>query len=216
MKKIFALTVCAWMATTASAQVVIDVDAAKRGPKISPTHYGIFFEDINHAADGGLYAELIRNRSFEDGEDYGKPANMEAWSVKGGVVAKLIQPTKKVKLLNSAQGNALQLTVDATEKAPACLVNDGYWGINTVLGRTYRLSFFAKGNYQGNIKAVLCDSLGKKVYAETMVGDFVADKKQGKEWRKYTATLTATDNDPKARFAQFGYGVAVPANVQES
>ena len=64
MKKIFALTVCAWMATTASAQVVIDVDAAKRGPKISPTHYGIFFEDINHAADGGLYAELIRNRSF--------------------------------------------------------------------------------------------------------------------------------------------------------
>ena len=201
MKKIFALTVCAWMATTASAQVVIDVDAAKRGPKISPTHYGIFFEDINHAADGGLYAELIRNRSFEDGEDYGKPANMEAWSVKGGVVAKLIQPTKKVKLLNSAQGNALQLTVDATEKAPACLVNDGYWGINTVLGRTYRLSFFAKGNYQGNIKAVLCDSLGKKVYAETMVGDFVADKKQGKEWRKYTATLTATDNDPKARFA---------------
>ena len=129
MKKIFALTVCAWMATTASAQVVIDVDAAKRGPKIRPTHYGIFFEDINHAADGGLYAELIRNRSFEDGEDYGKPANMEAWSVKGGVVAKLIQPTKKVKLLNSAQGNALQLTVDATEKAPACLVNDGYWGI---------------------------------------------------------------------------------------
>ena len=48
----------------ASAQVVIDIDATQRGPKISPTHYGIFYEDINHAADGGLYAELIRNRSF--------------------------------------------------------------------------------------------------------------------------------------------------------
>lgn len=49
-----------------NAQVVINIDAAQRGPMVSPTHYGIFYEDINHAADGGLYAELIRNRSFED------------------------------------------------------------------------------------------------------------------------------------------------------
>lgn len=49
-----------------NAQVVIDIDATQRGPLVSPTHYGIFYEDINHAADGGLYAELICNRSFED------------------------------------------------------------------------------------------------------------------------------------------------------
>ncbi len=54
------------MATSLSAQVVINVDAYNQGPAISPTLYGIFYEDINHAADGGLYAELIRNRSFED------------------------------------------------------------------------------------------------------------------------------------------------------
>ena len=53
-------------ACSMNAQVVINVDATQKGPKISPTHYGIFYEDINHAADGGLYAELIRNRSFED------------------------------------------------------------------------------------------------------------------------------------------------------
>ena len=42
---------------TMNAQVIINVDANRKGPKISPTHYGIFYEDINHAADGGLYAE---------------------------------------------------------------------------------------------------------------------------------------------------------------
>ena len=56
------------LATTlaANAQVTIHVDASNPGVKVSPNLYGIFFEDINHAADGGLYAELISNRSFED------------------------------------------------------------------------------------------------------------------------------------------------------
>ena len=48
----------------ANAQVTINVDASNPGIKVSPNLYGIFFEDINHAADGGLYAELISNRSF--------------------------------------------------------------------------------------------------------------------------------------------------------
>src|SRR5574344_1877770 len=50
------------------AQINLDIDASKKDIAISPTLYGIFFEDINHAADGGLYAELIRNRSFEDND----------------------------------------------------------------------------------------------------------------------------------------------------
>ena len=49
-----------------SAQNKLTVEVGRPGVAISPTPYGIFFEDINHAADGGLYAELIRNRSFED------------------------------------------------------------------------------------------------------------------------------------------------------
>ncbi|MCX5758189.1 MAG: hypothetical protein NTU83_06725 [Candidatus Hydrogenedentes bacterium] len=48
----------------APAEIVVDLNAPVR--PMSPTLYGIFFEDINHAADGGLYAELLRNRSFED------------------------------------------------------------------------------------------------------------------------------------------------------
>jgi len=200
-------------ALTAGAQVVIDVDANQRGPRISPTHYGIFFEDINHAADGGLYAELIRNRSFEDGEGYGKPATMEAWTTQAAspsqLTARLIQPTKKVKLLNDAQGNALQLDVRATEQSPVSLVNEGFWGINTVQGRTYRLSFFARGTYQGTVKAALRSKDGATVYAQSVVSGFPADAKpakgkkgkQDQQWTKYTATLTANANDPQARFA---------------
>ena len=187
--------------SVAQAQVTINIDAQNRGPKISPTHYGIFFEDINHAADGGLYAELIRNRSFEDGPRYGAPADMQGWSTFAAppslLTAKLIQPTKKSPLLNAAQHNALQLTVEATPESPVCLVNEGFWGINAVQGRTYRLSFFARGKYKGQVKATLCDEKGAAVYAETTV----SIDGLGKNWTKYTAALLSDGNDPKAQFA---------------
>ena len=187
--------------TALQAQVNINIDAQNRGPKISPTHYGIFFEDINHAADGGLYAELIRNRSFEDGPRYGAPADLQGWSAYAAAPSllemKLIQPTKKSPLLNGAQHNALQLTVKATPQMPVCLVNEGFWGINAVQGRTYRLSFFARGNYKGTVKATLCDKTGTEIYATTDVNiDGI-----GKNWTKYSTTLLADGNDPKAQFA---------------
>ena len=189
--------------TAVQAQVNISIDALDRGPRISPTHYGIFFEDINHAADGGLYAELIRNRSFEDGPRYGAPADMQGWSTFAAspsqLQAKLIQPAKKAPLLNAVQHNALELTVNATSASPVCLVNEGFWGINVVQGRTYRLSFWAKAmKYKGGpLKATLCSKDGSAIYAEASI---TLDAK-AKGWRKYTATLQADDNDPKAQFA---------------
>ena len=200
MKKTALLTTCLLCCGVATAQVTIDIDANQRGPKISPTHYGIFFEDINHAADGGIYAELIRNRSFEDGPEYGKPADMQAWSTYAAapsqLAAHLIQPSKKSSLLNSAQQNALELTISATAANPVCLVNEGYWGINTVQGRQYKLSFWAKGKYKGSIKATLCSKDGSAIYAEAKIDGFI-----GKNWTKYTATLKADANDPQAQFA---------------
>ena len=205
-KKNLLLAVSMATALTASAQVTIDIDASQRGPKISPTHYGIFFEDINHAADGGLYAELIRNRSFEDGPRYGAPADMQGWKPYGyngsTIDARLVQPSKTVKLLNSAQQNALELTINATPANAVRLENEGFWGINAVQGRTYRLSLWLKGNYKGTIKARLFNS--KNLYAETTVS---ADAIKLKEWTKYSAVLTANDNDPKAKFALVFDGV---------
>lgn len=174
----------------ANAQVKINVDAANPGIKVSPNLYGIFFEDINHAADGGLYAELISNRSFEDSDNA-----IPTWRTSASNGASITSLLVSKALLNNAQGKALQITVKADKAATASLINDGFWGINAVQGRTYKLSLFAKGNYKGGLKARLISADGKTVYAETTV-----DAAIGKKWNKYTAELTANANDPKAQF----------------
>ena len=177
-------------ALTANAQVKINVDVANPGVKVSPNLYGIFFEDINHAADGGLYAELISNRSFED-SDNATPT----WRTKATDGATISTQLVSKALLNNAQGKALQINVAARQNATASLVNEGFWGINAVQGRTYKLSLWAKGSYKGGVKARLVSADGKSVYAETAV-----DAKMGKKWGKFTASLTANANDPKAQF----------------
>lgn len=177
-------------ALTANAQVKINVDVANPAVKVSPNLYGIFFEDINHAADGGLYAELISNRSFED-SDNATPT----WRTKSADGATISTQLISKALLNNAQGKALQINIAARQNATASLINEGFWGINAVQGRTYKLSLWAKGSYKGGVKARLVSTDGKSVYAETAV-----NAKMGKKWSKFTASLTANANDPKAQF----------------
>ena len=206
MKKVLLASLLAG-ATAMQAQVNIDIDAQQRGPKVSPMLYGIFYEDINHAADGGLYAELIRNRSFEDGPRFGAPADMQGWTTRAAagaqLSARLVQPSKKVKLLNAVQHNALELVINAKPEQPVCLVNEGFWGINSVQGRQYRLSFWAKGKYNGKVKAQLQSSSAASGEALAILAEAEAlpsnEVKGG--WTKWTATFTADDNGPKAQFA---------------
>ena len=194
-------------ACSINAQVVINVDATQKGPKISPTHYGIFYEDINHAADGGLYAELIRNRSFEDdlmgggrnmrrrgGQNNQNEGQTEPrisnWFSVGSASLKLIQEN----LLNSVQHNALNVML---KKAGDGVRNEGFWGINAVKGTKYRLSFWAKSlnGYNGTITAQLQSTNGQSL------GNVKINANFGKEWKKYTAIITATGNDPRAEFS---------------
>ena len=114
--KILLLSTLLAAGLNASAQVLVSV-GKEPVKSVSPNLYGIFFEDINNAADGGLYAELIRNRSFEDN---GKDA--VDWTVSGGSY-KLV--TKG--LLNKAQGHALELTFSGGKNQ--IVTNDGFWGI---------------------------------------------------------------------------------------
>ena len=72
---LFLLAVCI---TSVQAQIELKFNLNNRGDLVTEDHYGIFYEEINHAGDGGLYAELIRNRSFE--EDMDKPMS---WSTVG-------------------------------------------------------------------------------------------------------------------------------------
>lgn len=109
-------------ALASNAQVTINVDASNPGIKVSPNLYGIFFEDINHAADGGLYAELISNRSFEDDDK-----NIPTWKTAAQEGAKINAQLINKGLLNNAQGKALQLTIAAKPAATASLINEGFW-----------------------------------------------------------------------------------------
>ena len=132
------LTAClASSMIAAHAQVDITIDANNLGPKISPTHYGIFFEDINHAADGGLYAELIQNRSFEDNDI--TPVHWKAVHNQNSRAS--IELTAEDPM-NGAHNKSLRVIVSkAGGRDMAGVSNSGYWGMNVVKGREYRLSF---------------------------------------------------------------------------
>ena len=84
--KIFALLAALTLSVAADAQHQYVVNAKKLGAAVQPTMYGIFFEDINFGADGGLYAELIENRSFE------YPQQLMGWNFFGNVTVSDVNP----------------------------------------------------------------------------------------------------------------------------
>ena len=170
------------MGLSAQAQVLVNVDTNPT-KTVSPDLYGIFFEDINNAADGGLYAELIRNRSFEDDSKA-----IPTWTVNGASYQLITKG-----LLNKAQGHALELTFNGSKLQT--LTNDGFWGINAVQGRSYKLSLWVKGKYKGAVKAQLVSADGKTVYAEAPVNGKISGK-----WQKLTAEMKSAGNDAKAKF----------------
>ena len=144
---LFSSLLCASL--SANAQVSMTLDAQKRAAMISDYQYGLFFEEINHAGDGGLYAELIRNRSFED-----NLTSPEYWSAVKGSSQNVSLSLNKSDLLNKAQNTSLRMTVSGageTRKAGVC--NTGFWGMKFSTGSTYHLTLWVKGaeNLNGKI-----------------------------------------------------------------
>jgi len=190
MKKLLAAALtCA--ALTANAQVDIAVDTRSAGVDISPMLYGIFYEDINHAADGGIYAELIRNRSFED--DSEKPVHWEPFLSVGGSVRMTLS---REGLLNSAQSQCLHVVTTGIADTDAGVSNNGFWGINAVKGRTYKLSMWVKVKRSREMYAMIKGKTGLKLYASERLKVNVTNG----EWQHVTATLTSSTNDKDAIF----------------
>ncbi len=183
-KNIILCGLCLLSVLPVRAQVSIDVDLSAQGHPVSPTLYGIFFEDINHAADGGLYAELIRNRSFEERTD--EPL---AWKAFSGSTLSLTSQ----ELLNEAQHHALQLTVT---QPGGGVENEGFWGIHAQNGMQYTLSFWVRcteGN-PGRLTASLVSADG------TTLGQTILSEKLNKKWKKLEARFVCTADDPRAQF----------------
>lgn len=103
----------------------------RQGAEIQPTMYGLFFEDINYAADGGLYAELIKNRSFEF------PQNFMGWETYGKVTLKDDGPFER-------NPHYVRLDDPGHEHKRTGLQNEGFFGIGVEAGKEYRFSVWAR------------------------------------------------------------------------
>ncbi len=170
------------------AQVSFEFSTSQRGPLLSPLQYGIFYEEINHGGDGGLYAELVRNRSFED-----NASNAEGWEGLGSVSFDVVT----AGLLNDAQGHALKLSVNA---AGAGIRNEGFWGMNVVKDEIYTLTFWARADeaYEGKLCAELQDDTKQNL------GSTEFDINLTENWQKYSLQLTATSSSTKGWLALKG------------
>ena len=190
---LFSAALCLSMAAT--AQVSMDIDAQKRSALISDHQYGLFFEEINHAGDGGLYAELIRNRSFEDNSS--SPEYWEAVKQNGQTV-KLALSTKQ--LLNSAQQTCMQMTVSgASDSKKAGVANTGFWGMHFVTDSTYTLNIWVKAStaFNGKIYGQLQTNDGSAASEEVQLEGEI----QTNTWVKLTAKIKATADCADGRFA---------------
>ena len=180
---LLACALFAFVGVAVHAQPVVTVDAAHLGAPVSPRLYGIFFEEINHAGDGGLYAELVQNRSFEDDDQ--QPAH---WNALGGARAELTTSG----LLNDRQAHALRLAVPS---AFGGVQNEGYWGMAFRQQTTYTFSAWIKADtaYKGEMIVALNGRDGRNL-GQTSVP---LKLKAGKWTKVEDVKILATGTDPE-------------------
>jgi alpha-N-arabinofuranosidase len=167
-----------------SPSILVDVDHP--GAEIQPTMWGIFFEDINLAADGGIYAELVKNRSFE----FFNPRT--GWKVK----AKSKDSSAFVILNRSGQfeANPRFARINVTPDMPSyCLSNAGFRGMGIEMNHTYNFSIMASLPQGGEIKlrVELVNLQGKTIGVTSLA-------LAGSEWKKYSASFVAKETDVRA------------------
>ncbi|MCS2336174.1 MULTISPECIES: alpha-L-arabinofuranosidase C-terminal domain-containing protein [Bacteroides] len=161
------------------------IQTKKLGAEIQPTMYGLFFEDINYAADGGLYAELVKNRSFEF------PQHLMGWNTYGKVTLMDDGPFERnphyVRLSDPGHGHK-----------HTGLDNEGFFGIGVKKGEEYRFSVWARlpqGSTKETLRIELVDtkSMGERqaFAAENLTID-------SNEWKKYQVILKSGITHPKS------------------
>ena len=202
----------------------ITIDRLKKGAEIPASMYGVFFEEINHAGDGGLYAELVQNRSFEEKEmpagytaegDRLRPAPVKnhlsgevssgsfrwstdacpGWEIRSVGDAKATLKLTKIRPLHPETPNSAQ--VDIPKNAgEVMLVNKGYWGMGVTAGDNYNLRFYMRiPGYKGDVSVKLLSSAGSVIAEAPLKLSF------GDKWYEYTRVLTPSQSDSKASLA---------------
>ena len=180
----------ATVALLCAGPATLRVEVDKPGHAISPVLYGIFFEDINCSADGGIYAEMVRNRNFEDSD---KP---DWWEAVGNGPVNCELALDSTQPVSPKNPHSLRVAISNVGSGRAGVANNGYWGMAVTKGQTYELSLFARGGegFTGPL-AVSLESSAGTAYAESAIRSLTP------EWRRYQLALKANATDPKARLA---------------
>ena len=140
--------------------------------------YGLMTEEINYSYDGGLYAELIRNRSFKN-----NPMAPDNWSLVQEGDAKGNIALDRQNPVNEALTVCLRLEAKNTGNRIG-IANEGYWGIPVKPATTYTVSFYAKATTAASLTASIESKDGKAVYAQAQSTAI------GNNWQQYKFTLT--------------------------
>ena len=186
--KLLTLGLMAGAAMTVSAQHVMNVDTKAMGAAVQPTMYGLFFEDINFAADGGLYGELVKNRSFEFPQSY------MGWRVFGKVELEDDGPFERCP-------HYVVLSDPGHKERRTGLQNEGYFGIGVEKDKEYRFTVWAKapeGKSQIRVQLIKENTMEERQ-------EFVEKKLDvtGSDWQKYTVTLKSPRTEQKAQLRIF-------------
>lgn len=183
----------------------IQVAASQVKAKVSPMLYGLMTEEINFSYEGGLYGELIRNRSFKAEAGYAYQAEEPVyWDTLGGAEIALDRKQK----LNNALDLSLAVNIkSATPQQPAGIRNPGYWGIAVKPNSSYKVSFYAKAEGDvGPLTVALAKASGQSIVASQVQG-------VGKEWKKFELTLRTGAGLPASKDNVFTLTAAQPGKL---
>ncbi|MDE5904146.1 alpha-L-arabinofuranosidase C-terminal domain-containing protein [Duncaniella sp.] len=193
MKLRFRSTVCSMLAALAAGmtahaeEFIIRTD--RPGAEIQPTMYGLFFEDINYAADGGLYAEMVKNRSFEF------PQNLMGWESFGSVALLDDGPFER-------NPHYVRLTPAPHKDKATGLTNEGFFGIAFRKGESYRFSLWARSTSQHPSK-IRIELIDPSAAGETQVMASETIEIKDGQWQKYTTALTPSATVRKGKLRIF-------------
>jgi len=173
MRPALSLAIIFTAASCWAAGPAFTIDATRPAGKVSPKLYGLMTEEINHSYDGGLYAELIRNRAFLD--DTKSPAN---WSVVRDDTSAAAIALDPANPLNEKIPTSLRLTVtQATKDHPAGTANSGYWGIPVQSKTQYRASLWARAEagFSGPLTVSIVSNDGETIYASEKISGLTSE-----------------------------------------
>src|SRR5258708_18591259 len=164
------------------AAVSLNIQLDKHMHAVSPILYGLMTEEINYSYDGGLYAEMVRNRTFQD-HGFGGVAHWNIEHLGNSIASMAVDPAEGP---SAALEHSLAIDVKSADAADRAGVrNEGYWGMALRPNTTYKGSLYAKADSTdvGPMTADLINNTCKSVATATMPG-------LSTEWKQYEFTLT--------------------------